>query len=112
MGGVEVNECVHTYSMRVRTTVYGCGRGLRGRVGVELCACDMINIINHVHVHLAWLGGVGRGWLGAHRWGRAVWTLWGGVSGHSVNLRDQCSVCDAVTVQQWWMRRSSRRSRS
>ena len=33
--------------------------------------------------------------------------MWGGVSGHSVNLRDQCSVCDVVTVQQGWMRRSS-----
>ena len=92
MGGVGVNEyliTVHTllaHSTRVRTTVYGCGRGLRGPVGVGLCACDMINIINHVHVL------VGRGWLGVHRWGRAVWTLWGGVSGHSVNLRDQCSV--------------------
>ena len=52
------------------------------------------------------------GWLGVRRWGRAVWTLWGGVSGHSVNLRDQCSVCDVVTVQQGWMRRSSGRSRS
>ena len=27
-------------------------------MGVGLCACDMINIINYVHVHLAWLGGV------------------------------------------------------
>ena len=57
-------------------------------------------------------GLVGRGWLGVRRWGRAVWTLWGGVSGHSVNLRDKCSVCDVVTVQQGWMRRSSGRSRS
>ena len=57
MGGVGVNEyliSVLAHSTRVRTTVYGCGRGLRGRVGVELCACDI-----HVHVHLAWLGGVG-----------------------------------------------------
>ena len=27
-------------------------------MGVGLCACDMITIINYVHVHLAWLGGV------------------------------------------------------
>ena len=26
-------------------------------------------------------------------------TLWGGVSGHSVNVRDQCGVCDVVTVR-------------
>ena len=37
--------------------VYGRGRGLWGPVGVRWCACD---IINHVHTHLAWLGGVGR----------------------------------------------------
>ena len=104
MGGAGVyNGTYNNVCTQVRTTVYGRWSGLRGSVGVGLCACDMINIINHVHVHLAWLAGCR---------GRAVWTLWGGVSGHSVNLRDQCSVCDVVTVQQGWMRRSSGRSRS
>ena len=92
-----------THSTRVRTTVYGCGRGLWGRVGVE-------RVTSPPRTRLPGL--VGRGWLGVRRWGRAVWTLWGGVSGHSVNLRDQCSVCDVVTVQQGWMRRSSASGRS
>ena len=39
---------------------YGRGRGLRGPVGIGRCACDKTNIINHVHAHLAGLGGVGR----------------------------------------------------
>ena len=38
--------------MQVRTTVYGCGRGLRGPVGVGWCACDKTNTINHVHATL------------------------------------------------------------
>ena len=46
---------VHTHT-EVRTTVYGRGKG---PVGIGWCACDMTNIINHVHVHLAGLGGVG-----------------------------------------------------
>ena len=44
---------------QVRTSVYGRGRGLQGPVGVGWCACDMINIINHVQVHLVGFGGVG-----------------------------------------------------
>ena len=46
---------IHTSALctEVRTTVYVCGRGLRGPVGVGWCACDMSNIINH---HLAGLG--------------------------------------------------------
>ena len=36
-----------------------CVRGLQGPVGVGWCACDKTNIINHVHAHLAVLGGVG-----------------------------------------------------
>ena len=39
--GTYNNVCTH-----VRTTVYGCGRGLRGPVG---CACDKTNTVNHVH---------------------------------------------------------------
>ena len=30
--------------MHIRTTVHRRGRGLRGLVGVGLCACDMTNI--------------------------------------------------------------------
>ena len=89
--------------MHAGTTVYGRGRGLQGPVGVGWCACD---IINHVQVHLVGFGGVG--WVsvgGVEQFGPCG----GGVSGHSVNLRDQCSVCDVVTVR---MRRSSGRSRS
>ena len=72
----------------VCTTVYGRGRGLRGPVGVGWCACDMTNIINHVHAHL--VGGV-RTCFGHYRtWG-------GGVNGHGVNLCDKCGVCDDVT---------------
>ena len=55
-------------------------------MGVGWCACDMTNIPP---------GWVGRGQLGVCRWGIA---LWGGVSSHSVNVRDQCGVCDVVTV--------------
>ena len=47
-------KCTHIRT-EVRTTVYG---GLWGPVGVGWCACDMIKIINHIHVHLAGLGGV------------------------------------------------------
>ena len=65
----------------------------------------------HVNAHLVGPPGwVGRGRLGVCRWGIAVRTLsdlWGGVNGHSVNLRDQCGVCDDLTVRQGWMRRNS-----
>ena len=44
------------HTTHIRTTVYGCGRGLRRPVGIRCCACD---IINHVHAHLAGLGVVG-----------------------------------------------------
>ena len=43
------NVCTH-----VRTTVYGCGRG------VGWCACDKTTTINHVHAHLVGFGGVCR----------------------------------------------------
>ena len=46
---------------KLRTTVYGGGRGLRGPVGVGWCACDKTNTVNHVHAHLVGLGGVCRG---------------------------------------------------
>ena len=47
------------HTTHIRTTVYGRGRGIRRPVGVRCCACDMTNIINHVHAHLAGLGVVG-----------------------------------------------------
>ena len=56
-----------TCSTEVRTTVYGCGRGLRGPVGIGWCGCDMTNIINHVHAHLAGLGGVSVEWFGHYQ---------------------------------------------
>ena len=55
-------------------------------MGVGWCACDMTNIIHHVHAHLAGLGVV-----------QTLSDLWGGVNGHGVNLSDQCGVCDDVT---------------
>ena len=45
--GTHNNVCT-----KVRTTVYGGGRGLRGPVGVGWCACDKTNTVNHVHAHL------------------------------------------------------------
>ena len=77
--------------MQVRTTVYGRGRGLRGPVGVGWCACDMTNIINHVHAHL--VGGVRTLCTVL----RTLSDLGGGVNGHGVNLCDKCGVCDDVT---------------
>ena len=62
--------------------MYGRGRDLRRPVGVGWCACDMTNIIHHVHAHLAGLGVVG--WVLC----RVVPTLsdlWGGVNGHGVD---------------------------
>ena len=53
------NGTYNNVRTQVRTTVYGRGRGLQGPVGVGWCACDMINIINHVQVHLVGFGGVG-----------------------------------------------------
>ena len=41
---------------------------------------------------------VQRGQLGVCRRGTGVSDLWGGVSGHGVNVRGQCGVCDDVTV--------------
>ena len=73
-----------------------------------MCACDKTNIINHVHTGPP--GWVGRGRLGVCRWGTGVRTLsnlWGGVSGHGVNVHDQCGVCDDVIVRCGWMGRSS-----
>ena len=49
------NDC-----RQVRTTVYGCGRGLRWPVGVGWCACDKTSTISHVHAHLVGFGGVCR----------------------------------------------------
>ena len=60
-------------------------------MGVGWCACDMTNIIHHVHAHLAGLGVV------LCRVVRTLSDLWGGVNGHGVNLGDQCGVCDDVT---------------
>ena len=77
--------------MQVRTTVYGCGRGLRGPVGVGWCACDKTNTINHVHAHL-----VGFGVVSVH-YAQCFGHLGGGVNGHDVNLRDKWGVCDDVT---------------
>ena len=34
----------HTMCTHVHTTVYGCGRDLRGPVGIGWCACDKTNI--------------------------------------------------------------------
>ena len=51
--GTHNNVCT-----KLRTTVYGGGRGLRGPVGVGWCACDKTNTVNHVHAHLVGLGGV------------------------------------------------------
>ena len=45
--GTHNNVCT-----KLRTTVYGGGRGLRGPVGVGWCACDKTNTVNHVHAHL------------------------------------------------------------
>ena len=45
--GTHNNVCT-----KLRTTVYG---GLRGPVGVGLCACDKTNTVNHVHAHLVWV---------------------------------------------------------
>ena len=42
--GTHNNVCT-----KLRTTVYGGGRGLRGPVGVGWCACDKTNTVNHVH---------------------------------------------------------------
>ena len=74
--------------MHVRTTVYRRGRGA---LGVGRCACDKTNVINHVHAHLAGLGGVG--WV-LCRVVRTLLDLWGGVNGYGVSLRvrDQCGV--------------------
>ena len=58
-----VKISVYTYtSTHFRNSVYGCGRGLRGPVGVGWCACDKTNTINHVHAHLVGFGGVCRGY--------------------------------------------------
>ena len=54
--GTHNNVCT-----KLRTTVYGGGRGLRGPVGVGWCACDKTNTVNHVHAHLVGFGGVCRG---------------------------------------------------
>ena len=40
--GTHNNVCT-----KLRTTVYGGGRGLRGPVGVGWCACDKTNTVNH-----------------------------------------------------------------
>ena len=48
-----------------------------------------------------------RGWLGRSTGFRTLSNLWGGVNSHGVNVRDQCGVCDDVTVQRGWMGRSS-----
>ena len=50
--GTHNNVCT-----KLRTTVYGGGRGLRGPVGVGWCACDKTNTVNHVHAHLVGFGG-------------------------------------------------------
>ena len=74
--------------------MYGRGRDLRRPVGVGWCACDMTNIIHHVHAHLAGLGVVG--WVLC----RVVPTLsdlWGGVNGHGVDYIRRKNV--AATVQ-------------
>ena len=54
--GTHNNVCT-----KLRTTVFGGGRGLRGQVGVGWCACDKTNTVNHVHAHLVGFGGVCRG---------------------------------------------------
>ena len=43
--GTHNNVCT-----KLRTTVYGGGRGLRGPVGVRWCACDKTNTVNHVAI--------------------------------------------------------------
>ena len=44
------------YTKRSCNSVYGCGSGLRGPVGVGWCACDKTNIIKHVvHANLVGL---------------------------------------------------------
>ena len=58
MGGVGVNDSVHILA-HTHTHPYYCVQAWEGPVGVGWCACDMTNIINHVHAHLAGWGGVG-----------------------------------------------------
>ena len=82
---------------KLRTTVYGGGRGLRGPVGVGWCACDKTNTVNHVHAHLVGFGGVCRGSGTLCTVLRKLSDLGGGVNGHDANLRDKCGVCDDVT---------------
>ena len=65
----------------------------RWTLGVGWCACDKDK--HHVHAHLVGLGGVG--WV-ICTVVRTLSDLWGGVNGHGMNLRDQCGVCDNVTV--------------
>ena len=89
-----MNEYLITYtSTHFRNSVYGCGRGLQGPVGVGWCACDKTNTINHVHAHLVGFGGV----CTLCTVLRTLSDLGGGVNGHDVTLRDKCGVCDDVT---------------
>ena len=80
-----------TYCTQVRTTVYGCGRGLRGPVGVGWCACDKTSTRTRPP---CW---VRRGLQGVSTLCTVLSYLGGGVNGHDVNLRDKCGVCDDVT---------------
>ena len=88
-----------------KKSVRVCRMGLRGPVGVGWCACDKENIY-----HIPLPPPPPPGWR-VRRWGTGVRTLsdlWGGVSGHGVNVHDhdQCGVCDDVTVRRGWMGRS------
>ena len=84
--GTHNNVCT-----KLRTTVYGGGRGLRGPVGVGWCACDKTNTVNHVHAHLV---GVCRGSVHNAQCFGSYWT-WG--VGSTATTRDKCGVCDDVT---------------
>ena len=65
--GTHNNVCT-----KLRTTVYGGGRGLRGPVGVGWCACDKTNTVNHVHAHLVGFGGSAGGLYIMHSASEAI----------------------------------------
>ena len=79
------NGTYNNVCTQVHTTVYGCGRGLRGPVGVGWCARDKTNTRTRPP---CW------GLHGVRTLCTVLRTLSDLGGGHNVNLRDKCGVCD------------------